>query len=73
MIVGLLLLAGFGAGAFFIVRKFMYSKGKPAKRKFKGLKDIDNEEITTLKEEDTCFGEEDSQEDDDPMGTLLSR
>lgn len=78
VVVVLILLAVFGAGGFFVVRKFMYRKGKTVRpkknRKFKQLEtDVDDEEeIETLTAAEVD-DEEEMEEDDDPMGTLLSR
>ena len=74
----LILLAVFGAGGFFVFRKFMYSKGgkivKPKRKKFKELeKDVENDEEIEALTEAEFDEEEDREEDDDPMGTLLSR
>ena len=77
VIVVLLVLAGLGVGGFFVARKFFYSKGKPQRekkpkrRKFQGLKNVETEEIETLTSSE--LDGEDMQEDDDPMGTLLSQ
>jgi len=82
VIVVLLVLAGLGAGAFIFVRKFMYRKGQPEvrpkkkkkknkqkkKKNFARLQDADDEEIVGL----TAHEKSDEEEDDDPMGTLLS-